>query len=640
MGEDDSSFIGRRLRQTGDLLLGGAQKQVGDYRSKFDGLKGTYDSFLSKLLVSYSESKFDPSFVDKFFGKRKLTFAGIDGTVLKYDVFDLIVFFAGAYSAHGKITIEDSGEAKIVYDEKYLERGIGVSSVLPVYINEVPLIDQTLLIRGEDGQVDSSVTFTDAWVVDNAAFADFLMGLSEFFLGYQLVSSENPVDILLYDRIFSAEIASFYAETSDFRLSLDNECGLIGHKIDGKPFSKTEWVFARKLFGNLDLSTPAARGEFLLSRIVMELAREPGNSLTRAEIADRLGLKDEFHLSRLDKELEKGIRGSGEAKGIIIRKDKYFILKPEFRDFKERLRKLVEEVCGRMFSTDPNVSYDERFKIDGRWITTNDLAFLSLISLYMTAEKCWKNKTLMIGVAKDTSARDLKRQVIPVLNHVGRFSGGFGDKGQDTPDTDRMILQWVSLHEKDRLHVPWATVEYDTAFKTIIPHFERKPGLVSGARRNQISIEKTFAKSYFQLCQAISDPKLRSNVLLYDRLIYPEFDTGNNQITTLHHDYENRPDSPEPVNVLFYEGVSNSIQSFIMSLFKAMTSMSIPELFGHLKPLYIADKVAKYYWGQFKGMVESAGIWLINRPDLREFLFYLSSFRERRSSIEQSRRTQ
>ncbi|MFW9805911.1 MAG: hypothetical protein ACFFFK_04220 [Candidatus Thorarchaeota archaeon] len=640
MGEDDSSFIGRRLRQTGDLLLGGAQKQVGDYRSKFDGLKGTYDNFLSKLLVSYSEAKFDPSFVDKFFGKRKLTFAGIDGTVLKYDVFDLIVFFAGAYSAHGEIKIENSGESKIVYDEKYLERGIGVSSVLPIYINEVPLIDQTLLVRGEDGQVDSSVTFTDAWVVDNAAFADYLMGLSEFYLGYQLVSSEEPVDILLYDRIFSAEIASFYAETSDFRLSLDNECGIIGHKIDGRAFSKTEWVFARKLFGNLDLGTPPARGEFLLSRVVMELAREPGNSLTRTEIADRLGLKDEFHLSRLDKELEKGIRGSGEAKGIIIRKDKQFILKPEFRDFKERLRKLVEEVCGRMFSADPNVTYDERFKIDGRWITTNDLAFLSLISLYMTVEKCWKSKTLMIGVAKDTSARDLKRQVIPVLNHVGRFSGGFGDKGQDTPDTDRMILQWVSLHEKDKLKVPWATVEYDTAFKTIIPHFERKPGLVSGARRNQISIEKTFVKSYFQLCQAISDPKLRSNVLLYDRLIYHEFDTGKSQITTLHHDYESRPDSPEPIETVFYEGVSNPLQSFIMSLFKAMTSMSIPELFGHLKPLYIADKVAKYYWGQFKGMVESAGIWLINRPDLREFLFYLSSFRERRSSIEQSRRTQ
>ncbi|MHA2320613.1 MAG: hypothetical protein ACXACG_03060 [Candidatus Thorarchaeota archaeon] len=398
----------------------------------------------------------------------------------------------------------------------------------------------------------------------------------------------------------------------------------------------TKSMDARKLFGNLEFGTPPARGEFLLSRVIMELAREPGNSLTRKEIAQRLGLTDEFHLARLDKELEKGIRGSGEAKGVITRKDKQFILKPQFRNMKERLRKLVEEVCGRMFSADPMVSYDDRFKINGRWLTTNDLAFLSLASLYMAVERCWENRTLMIGVAKDTSARDLKRQVLPVLNHVGRFDGGFGDKGQDTPDTDRMILQWVSLHEKDRLLVPWATVEYDTAFKTIIPHFERHPGLVSGARRNQISIERTFAKSYFQLCQADSDSKLRSNVLLYDRLIYPDFDKGSKQLTTLPHDYENRPDSPEPVNVVLYEGVDNPIQSFIIPLFEAMTSMSIPELFGHLKPLYIADKVAKYYWGQFKGMVESAGIWLINRPDLREFLFYLSSFRERRSSVEQS----
>jgi hypothetical protein len=71
MDDDDSSFIGCRLRQTGDLLLGGAQKQVGDYRSKFEGLKGTYDDFLSQLLVSYSGAKFDPSFVDDFFGKTE-----------------------------------------------------------------------------------------------------------------------------------------------------------------------------------------------------------------------------------------------------------------------------------------------------------------------------------------------------------------------------------------------------------------------------------------------------------------------------------------------------------------------------------------------------------------------------------------
>jgi hypothetical protein len=637
--DDDISFIGRRLKQTGDLLLGGAQKQVKDYKGKFEGLQGAYDEFLSKLLITYDCKTFNAKFVDDFFGTKNLRFAGIDGTVLKHDIFDLLIFFAGAYPAFGKLEISDSGEANISYDEKYLEHGVGVSSVLPIYISEVPQIDQTLLVRSEDGEVDHSVSYTDSWVVDNSAFADFMMGLAEFFLAYQLVSSENPVNILLVDRIFSSEVASFYAETSNFRLDLEHECGLIGYKINNRPFTKTEWIYARKIFGNPSSGTPPARGEFLLPRIVFELMQADGNSLNREELIQKLGLDNEFRQARLDKELKNGIKGNDDVEGVITRNKEYFVLKPQYRDLKVRIKTLVEDVCGRIFSTDPHVGYEDRFKINGRWLTTNDLAFLSLASLYLTVENCWEKRILLVGVAKDTSARDLKRQVLPVLNYIGRFKGGFTDKREDTPDTDRMILQWISLHERERLKVPWATIEYDTAFKTIVPHFEREPGLVSGARRNQISLEKTFLKAYFQLCQAISEPKLRSNVLLYDRLMYPDYETNVNSRVTLKHDYEKRPDFPEPVEVAFFEGEDNPIQAFIIPLFSIMTSMSIPELFGHLKPLYVADKVAKYHFTEVKGMIESTGNWLMNRPDLREFLFYLSSFRERRSSIEQSRRT-
>ena len=638
MDNEDSSFIGRNLRQTGDLLLGGARKQVGDYKSKFESLKGTFDKFLSKLIVQYTRGKFNPSFVQRFFGKTKLTFAGIDGTILKYDVFDLIIFFAGAYSSHGELEVKNDGSARISYEENYLEKGVGVSSVLPVYVNEVPQIDQTLLVRGEDGALDDSVTYSDAWIIDNSAFADYLMGLSEFYLGYTLVTGEAPVDILLFDRVFSSEVASFYAETSDFRLELDHECGLIGYNLDGRPFSKSEWVYGRKLLGSLELGTPAPRGEYLLPRVIAELLAEESRGLSREQIYAKLNLHTDFQKARLDKELEQGIRGSKDAEGIIVRKGKEFILKPQYRDLSQRLERLVDEVCGKIFSSNPEVSYEDRFKVGDRWITTNDLAFLSLISLYLTVQKSWQNRTLLVGVAKDTSARDLKRQVLPVLNLVGRFKGLFGEKGHDTPDTDRMILQWVSLQERDKLKVPWASVEYDTAFKTVVPHFEKDPNLVSGARRNQISLEKTFLKAYFQLAQAESDPKLRSNVLLYDRLVYPGYDLKDENVVSLKHDYMKQPDSPEIVDVIFYEGQENEIQSFIIPLFSMMTSTSIPELFGHLKPLFIADKVAKYYYNQLKGMVESTGTWLLNRPDLREFLFYLSTFRERRTSVEQSRR--
>jgi hypothetical protein len=600
---EEGSRITRRIKKTGELLLGGAKQQVTGYRNRFDSLKGIYDEFLSGFINQYGDGKADASFVDRFFGKRELTFAGIDGTICKYDVFDLVIFFAGAYSSHGVARIDDSGKIELEYEEQFLERGIGLSSVLPIYINEVPLVDQTILARAEDGSVDHTVAHSDSWIIDNSAFADYMMTLSEFYLGYRLVSGEDSVDILLMDRVCSSEISSSYAETSDFRIDVEKECGLIGQDVNGRPFTATEWVYARRLFGNMRLGTPPARGEYLLPRLMAELINEK-SGLTREELTTRLGLDSEPRRERLDKELESAIRGKGVSKGILVRKGKHFSVKPEYRNIRSRIETLVVETCERLFSEDSSISYDERFKVGKRWLTTT---------------------------------RDLKRQVIPVLNHLEKTDKGFKGEQGDTPDTDRMILQWVSLHEREKLKTPWATIEYDTAFKTIVPHFERLPGLVSGARRNQISLEKTFVKAYFQLCEAKSDPKLRSNVLLYDRLVYPEFDTDEH-LLELNHDYGSRPEFPEPIEAVFYYGMNNPIQSFTIALFKAMTSASIPELFGHLKPLFIADKVAKYNFTHFKNMVESAGSWLINRPELREFLFYLSTFRERRSDVEQSRR--
>ncbi|UCE11806.1 MAG: hypothetical protein JSW61_07705 [Candidatus Thorarchaeota archaeon] len=634
---EEGSPVGRKLRRTGDLLLGGAEKQVQSYRTRFNKLVGCYDSFLSRLVLSYTPQDIDFSFIDSFFGKRNLRFAGIDGTIGKHPVFDLVIFFAGAYPAYGSIGIDDDGNMKLKYEEKYLERGIGVSSVLPIYVNEIPLVDQTILTRDEEGEIDDSIGYNDSWIIDNSAFADYLMGLSEFYLAYKLVNSDDPIDILLLDRTCSSEISSFHFETSDQRVNLDRESGLLGANIEGNPFTKTEWVLTRRLIGNSLLGTPPPRGEYMLPSIVALLQEE--GSLSREEISQKLGIDNPSREARLDRELELGMRSSNSLGAAIVRKGDRFSLKSEIRDLYRRIRVLVEEVCERIFSEDPNITVDDRFKVNSRWLTTTDLAFLSLASLFLMMTKCWKNRTLLVGVAKDSSARDLRRQLLPVLNHVGLFEGSFSDYSEDTPDTDRMILQWVSMQERDKLAIPWATCEYDTAFKTIVPHFDRVADRVSGARRNQISLEKTFVKSYFQLCQAATDAKLRSNVLLYDRLVYPNFDDQESHMLKLYHDYTSDPAEPEPIELITYLEKKNPIQAFVVNLFACMTSNSIPDLFGHLKPLYIADKVAKYYYNQFDTMMRSARSWLFNKPELREFLFYLSSFRERRSDIEQTRRS-
>jgi hypothetical protein len=179
-------------------------------------------------------------------------------------------------------------------------------------------------------------------------------------------------------------------------------------------------------------------------------------------------------------------------------------------------------------------------------------------------------------------------------------------------------------------------VEYDSAFRTMQPTGVK--GSVSGAIRNKISLEKAFLKAYVQLSQAKSDPMLRSNVLLIDRLVYPEFDCKPESTVPFLNALSDG--AKEPVDVLLFRDSSlpNSLQNLTLTMLIAMAPINIPEAFGHNKPLFIADKIAKWNYSQFKSVVDTTAAWILNNHKLRKFIFYMSTFRERRSQIEQNRR--
>jgi hypothetical protein len=82
----------------------------------------------------------------------------------------------------------------------------------------------------------------------------------------------------------------------------------------------------------------------------------------------------------------------------------------------------------------------------------------------------------------------------------------------------------------------------------------------------------------------------------------------------------------------------NKMQNLVMAILVPMAPANIPEAFGHNKALFIADKIAKWNYSQFKGVVDTAALWILNNHKLRRFIFYMSTFRERRASIEQARR--
>jgi hypothetical protein len=281
-----------------------------------------------------------------------------------------------------------------------------------------------------------------------------------------------------------------------------------------------------------------------------------------------------------------------------------------------------------------------RIQKDGEyyWLTTLDIAFLALFCLNMLVEECWNRRILLIGLTKDTTSRDFKNQLLPALinNRIWKY-----DVDQKllskAPNTDRMFLQSASLFNYEDVKVPWGLIEYDSAFRTIIPDRARRMGYVGGAIRNRIIPERLFLKTYVQLSQTEYDPQLRSNVLFIDRIVFPEYDYKEDTTVKFKHDYGG---ATEPVNVILFKNneVKNDIQNLSMIMLKAMTCPSIPEAFGHNKPLFIADKICKWCCEETSKIIDTTGKWIINNQDLRRFVFYMSTFRERRAEIEAARR--
>ena len=631
-----SSFLSRRIRRTSELLKVGAAGQVSEYEERFQSLRGLYDRLLSDFIVSEFNYRGAYETAEAFFGSSKVRFAGVDGTMYSRPLFDLMIFFGGAYAATGTVEFRKDAKPVVEYDSKFLQEGAGISSVVPVYINEVPDVDQSFFDLEEPGELSVSKPLVDETIINNATIANWIMSFAEYYLAYKLITDpDKDIRILLMDRALSAERASLLYDTSKRELWKAKGC-LIGYEVDGVPTDVCDLANGRYCIRNLALGLPPARADYLRYAIIY-LVEEKG-PLSLGEICEALGIKDEKRVRRVERYIKASLK-----EGYIKEKGSKYLINPRYVDTWERLKKLVRTLGDRFFYEEKGEPMNSnRMKImkdeKGHWLTTLDIAFLTLFCLYMIIEECWKRNIVFIGLTKDTAARDFKRQLIPILQNEGMLRGTLtAEEFEEMPNTDRMILQSVSLFNTEKVKVPWSLIEYDSAFKTMVADRKGRRGYVFGARRNRISLEKTFLKTYVQLSQAITDPMLRSNVLLTDRLVYPEFDLSEKSAAQFWNEFGA---AKEPVEALLFRDkrVENPLQNLIMAMLQSMTSPSIPEIFGHNKPLFIADKVAKWHYSAFRRIADSTREWILNNHKLRKFIFYMSTFRERRARIEAARR--
>jgi len=140
-----------------------------------------YELLFKDLLVTDFNNEDAYICAKKLFGKDAITFVAIDGTEYSKPLFDMVVFYAGAYTCEGTIHFSSKKDILVNYKNRFLDRGKDLSSCVPVYIEKVPEIDQTFYDPAE-GKSNLMKSMSEEAILNNTGIANFLMTFSEFYL--------------------------------------------------------------------------------------------------------------------------------------------------------------------------------------------------------------------------------------------------------------------------------------------------------------------------------------------------------------------------------------------------------------------------------------------------------------------------
>jgi len=619
--------LGAKIGRAGDILKKTTLSRISDYEERFSRVSQWYDSLLKDLIIDRCDITEARDTFRRLFNKDKINFVAIDGTEYSKQLFDMIVFFAGAYSCEGSIDFSDT-KIGVAYKDRFMDQGRDASSCVPIYINKIPEIDQTFS-SSKTGETNVMKPLTEEMIFDNTNIANSLMTFSEFYLAYRFAASGNT-NIIFLDRSLSNTHPSLIYDTS-IRKLWKTHCSIIDLEIDGIPVDINDLTICRHNVINSQLGLPPTRGDYLRYAILFELLKHE-EEMSFTSICDKLGLiKDEKIFKRVQRYIKRWV----EEAVIEDTNEQRYRLADRYRSSWSRIRRLVTIIGDQLFEGEDPFLVTKGSKKE--WLTTLDLAFLTLFSLYMLIEECWKNNILLIGITKDTAAHDFKNHVIPIClnNHIWSSNSITQEKLDDIPNTDRMFLQSISMSNQEKINIPWSLIEYDAAFVTAVPDFNKRVGYLSGAIRNRITPGKMFLRSFVQLQKAKNDSMLRSNVLAIDRLVYPEFDISKDLISEFKHEFG----GDENIQLILFKNkkVENPLQNLVLTILKSMSAPSIAEAFGHNKPLYISDKIAKWHNEEFRKIVESTATTILCDKSLRNFVFYMHSFREKRKEFETTR---
>ena len=298
-----SSTLSLNVKRMGQILKEGAEGQVGESGQRLEGASNIYWPLMRDLLVSDYSYNHTFATAQQLFGRPSAKFAAIDGSMNQSLLGGLAVFWAGAYAATGTVNFRTDSKPVIGYDSNFLQKGYGLASCVPIYVDSIPDVEPRSTLDWPTDQAISG-TQSDQSTVDNSTIANWIMLFSELYLAYSL-ARKNEFQIILLDRSLSGTESSLLHETSRHAL-WKRQCATLRMNSGGLQLNEQDLAYGRYRTIDKDDRLPP-RGDYLRHSAMFLLENSP-TPMSPDEIAARLGLADSERVEKLKRYLSKAAR--------------------------------------------------------------------------------------------------------------------------------------------------------------------------------------------------------------------------------------------------------------------------------------------------------------------------------------------
>ena len=585
-GDSTSSEIAEDLsRQTRDLI------------TRFEGRASSFSRRrdLVELTVPV-----DPRGAEKaaqeFFGRGEHLATGIDGSMDFDERLQMILFYANATAYSCTFTVGD--RTKFDLESARRESRLGASAAVPLWAEDLSSV------MSSEPEIDIELEHSMERIPNS------FMTLGELYLAY--LSCEKSRVVFL-DRPMSGTYSTLARDARNLLRRGDIKLG----KWSGEhPASQIDISMALNL-GAPTMNLPT-RPRYLPYAILRALLDSPGSL---RDVAKRLGVSEADARRALGRLAKYDKRHAGAL--LEDPSEGHIRLRDEVSGYWERVLDLAVEYARAVFSRQRHpllLKGDE-------YLTILDVNTAAFILLQGALQRARERGGLIIGIAKDTTATDVARAVLPYAS-----SEGFVRLNAPAPmlKNDRAFLAILSA-ENPGILTPWRTMGYDAAFSTIveIDHELR-------SARKVVSREQLFVRSYFQLRTLKNDPSVRSQVFLFDRAFDPRHDGPGVR----------RFDVRERSGVTHIDGyLEGNEKSALSNLALHMLSMNdnpeVFEAFGHNQLLYLADKAVKAEVRMMRSSLRGVADLRVGGVTSRRKIFGLvTPYRQQRAEAEHARMRQ